>query len=130
MTQGFHSRIRKGTPHCTMQSVKRETTCCRCCWSLVQMSPLPTIMGSMPCITPPCEETPGMWLCSAPTNCLGGTRARFKWTLWISSFSVCVLNAFSKTLIRCGTAEHSYAFMDSEGQGKCTSVSTLMHNFS
>lgn len=82
-----------------MPSARNEMTCCQSCWRLVQTSPSPTIMGSTPCITPPCEETPGMKHLSSTIwchTCLVSTRVliMFRWNLcklilWIS-INVCL----------------------------------------
>lgn len=59
-TQIFFFRIQKVIRPCMMPLARREMTCCQFFWSLVLMSPLPTITASMLYIMPPCEETPGM----------------------------------------------------------------------
>lgn len=69
------------------------------------MSPSPTIMGLMPCIMRPCEETPGMRhltppLVVRPFWCLSDMfKGMFKWSRWKpypQDSNKCQLNTSSK----------------------------------
>lgn len=60
VTHRSYFRIQKAIHPCMMPLARREMTCFQFFWSLVLMSPLPTITALMLCIMPPSEETPGM----------------------------------------------------------------------